>query len=74
MDTHVVNIYIHGIRVIMSQNQVIRRTTKNRRGTVSIIIPTKFRDECGLNEATDVIIEKKDSGLFVKKLRTDKDE
>ncbi len=58
----------------MSQNQVIRRTTKNRRGTVTIIIPTKFREECDLTEATDIVIEVQDSGLYVKKLRTDKTE
>lgn len=58
----------------MSQDQVIRRTTKNRKGTVTIIIPKGFREYCDLTEPTDIVITKQNSGLFVKKLRTDNDE
>lgn len=53
---------------------MIRRTTKNRHGSVSLVIPTKFREECDLTEATDIVIEVQDSGLYVKKLRTDNNE
>jgi len=58
----------------MSQEQVIRRTSKNNLGTLTLVIPKKFAEDCGLAEATDIIIRKQDSGLFIEKLRTDNDE
>ncbi len=58
----------------MTQEQVIRRTTKNEHGTVTLVIPAQFREECDLAEPTNIIITKQDSGLFIKKLRIDNNE
>ena len=55
----------------MSQEQVIRRTTKNKRGVITLVIPRKFTKEFGLTESTDIVIVKQPTGLFIKKLRTD---
>jgi len=58
----------------MTQDQVIRRTTRNHRGLLTLVIPIKFAEGCDLAEPTDIIITQQDSGLFIKKLRTDNDE
>jgi hypothetical protein len=58
----------------MSQNQVIRRTSKSNTGAITLVIPTKFREPCALTEPTDIVITKHGSGLFIRKLRTDNDE
>ena len=58
----------------MSQEHVIRRTSKSNTGAITLVIPTRFRELCDLTEPTDIVITKQDSGLFVKKLRTDNDE
>jgi len=62
------------VNSFMSQNQVIRRTSDNGKGTISMVIPKEFQEEYGLGKPTDIIITKHDSGFFVKKLRTDKNE
>ncbi len=58
----------------MSQQQVIRRTSKNNLGTLTLVIPKKFAEDCDLAEPTNIVITVRDSGLFIKKLRTDNDE
>jgi len=58
----------------VSQKQVIRRTSKTKNGIITLVIPAQFREECDLAEPTDIVIVKQDSGLFVKKLRADKNE
>jgi len=58
----------------MPQEQLIRRTYKNNTGAITLVIPTRFREFCDLTKPTDIIIIQQDSGLFIKKLRTDNDE
>jgi len=58
----------------MSQEQVIRRTSKSNTGAITLVIPAKFRALCDLTEPTDIVITKQHSGFFVEKLRTDNDE
>ena len=53
----------------MTQEQVIRRTSKNKNGIVTLVIPKRFTKDCGLAEPTDVVIVKQHSGLYVRKLR-----
>lgn len=58
----------------MSQEQVIRRTTKNKHGVITLVIPRKFTEEFGLTEPTDIVIVKQPSGLLVRKLREDQND
>lgn len=58
----------------MTQEQVIRRTSKNKNGIVTLVIPKRFTEDYDLTEPTDIVITKQDSGFFVEKLRTDNDE
>ena len=53
----------------MTQDQVIRRISKNKHGVVTLVIPKRFTRECDLAEPTDIVIVKQHSGLFVRKLR-----
>ena len=53
----------------MTQEQVIRRTSKNKNGIITLVIPKRFTEDCDLTEPTDIVILKKHSGLFIRKLR-----
>jgi len=48
--------------------QAIRRTTTNKLGVVSLVIPRKFAAELGLAHPSDIIIEKREEVLLIRKL------
>jgi len=48
--------------------QAIRRTTTNKLGVVTLVIPKRFAAELGLSQPSDIIIEKKEEVLLIRKL------
>jgi len=48
--------------------QAIRRTTTNKLGVVSMVIPRRFAAELGLSQPCDIIIEKSAETLLIRKL------
>jgi len=53
----------------MTQSQqAIRRTSTNKLGVVSLVIPRRFAAELGLIQPCDIIIEKKAEALLIRKL------
>jgi len=48
--------------------QAIRRTSTNKLGVVSMVIPRKFAAELGLTQPSDIIIEKREKALLIRKL------
>ncbi len=49
-------------------DQVIRRTTTNKLGVVSVVIPRKFAQDLGLAQSSDVIIQKRPDRVLIRKL------
>ena len=48
--------------------QAIRRTTTNKLGVVTLVIPKRFASELGLSQPSDIIIEKREEVLLIRKL------
>ena len=46
----------------------VRRTSINKIGVVTVVIPRKFAKDCDLEVPTDIVIEKTSEGLFIRKL------
>lgn len=53
----------------MTQNGcLVRRTTKNKVGVVTVVIPKRFVTDLGLDEPTEITITKQDNCIIIQKL------
>ncbi len=50
------------------QEKAIRRTSKNKLGVISLVIPRKFARDLGLAQPADIVVEKLADGILIRKL------
>lgn len=52
----------------MIQTGRLIRTTKNKIGVVTVVIPKRFVEDLGLDEPTEITIEKQGNCIIIQKL------
>gem|GEM_PF-5539730 len=53
---------------MIHNKRLIRRTTKNKIGVVTVVIPKRFVEELGLGEPTEITITRHGKGIIIQKL------